>query len=68
VTIGAVAVPPPPGAAAVLINGRLYSPGETWEGLTLARIAPETLELAADGFLLEVPVQDRPPRIRLLAR
>jgi hypothetical protein len=67
-TIRAVAVPARPEAAAVLINGRLYSPGDTWEGLSLTRIDPDMLELSAEGFLLQVPVENRPATVRLLTR
>ena len=47
--IRAVVLPAPPGRPAALVNGRLYSPGDTLEGLSLANIQADHLELAADG-------------------
>ena len=55
-----------PEDASAIINGRLYSPGDRLEGLRLSRIEAERLELTGDGVVLRVPVQDRPPKLRLL--
>jgi hypothetical protein len=51
--------------ACVIVNGEIYSPGDALEGLTVSSIAPDAIELRADGVLLRIPVGDKPVRLRL---
>jgi hypothetical protein len=64
--ISAVLIPGRPEDASAIINGRLYSPGDCFEGLKLARIGADSLELRGGDMILRVPVQDQPPRLRLI--
>jgi hypothetical protein len=48
-----------------VINGRLYSPGETLEGLPVAAISAEAVDLRSNRLLLRIPVQDQPVTLRL---
>jgi hypothetical protein len=66
--ISAVLIPGRPEDASAIVNGRLCSPGETIEGLKLSRIGAESLELQGEGVVLHVPVEDRPPKLRLSSR
>jgi hypothetical protein len=63
--ISAVLIPGRPEDASAVINGRLYSPGDSLEGLKLTRIGADSLELRGDDLVLRVPVQDQPPKLRL---
>lgn len=63
--ISSVLIPDRPEDASAVINGRLYSPGDTIEGLKLTRIQADGLELRGDDIVLRVPVQDQPPKLRL---
>ena len=51
--------------ASAIINGELYSPGDAWEGLSVAAISSEMIELRLGRFLLQAPVQDQPLTVRL---
>jgi hypothetical protein len=64
--IGLVLVGNRPEDASVVINGKLYSQGDLFEGLPIASIAPDTIELRQDKVLLRVPVGDRAITLRLL--
>ncbi len=50
---------------AAIINGRLYSPGETLEGLPIAAISADAVDLRENRLLLRMPVQDQPVTLRL---
>jgi hypothetical protein len=63
--ISTVLIPDRPEDASAVINGRLCSPGDLIEGLTLSRISADSLELRGDDLVLRVPVQDKPPKLRL---
>ena len=64
-TITAVLIAPAAADASAIINGALYSPGETWEGLSVAAITADTVELRLGKIRLEVPVQDQSLTVRL---
>jgi hypothetical protein len=55
---------PGPTASAV-INDQLYSVGDRLEGLTVYRIAADTVYLRKDAFLLECPVSEKSLKLRL---
>ena len=64
--IGLILVGRHPEDASAVINGKLYSPGDLFEGLPIASITPDTIEFRQDKLLLRVPVEDRPVTLRLL--
>lgn len=64
--IGLILVGDRPEDAAAVLNGKLYSPGDLFEGLPVVSITPEAIEFRKDKILLRVPVEDRPVTIRLL--
>jgi len=66
VTIGLVLVGSNPAGGTAVINGRLYSPGDLLEGMTIAAITADTIELTQGNLLLRLPVQDKPVSLRLL--
>lgn len=49
----------------VIVNGDTYSRGDTLAGLMVASIAADAIELRAEGVRLQIPVADRPVRLRL---
>ena len=51
--------------ACAIVNGEIYSPGDALAGLTVASIAADMIELRAEGVRLQIPVSDRPVRLRL---
>jgi len=63
--INSVLIPARPEDACVVLNGQLYSAGEKFEGLELARISAESLEFRDDGVVLRIPVEDKPAKLRL---
>jgi hypothetical protein len=63
--ITAVLIPARIEDASVVINGHLYSPGDTIEGLKLSAITADSLELRGDELVLRVPVLDQAPKLRL---
>ena len=63
--ITAVLIPARPEDASVVINGQLYSAGDTIEGLKLSAITADGLELRGDDLVLQVPVQDQAPKLRI---
>lgn len=52
-------------AASVVINGNVYSPGETLEKFTIAAIGADTVDLRLDQLIARVPVQNQQVRVRL---
>jgi hypothetical protein len=64
--ITAVLIGRPPAMASAIVNGQLYSAGDKLEGLTVAAITAEGLDLRQDAILVRVPVQPLTPRLRLL--
>jgi hypothetical protein len=64
--ITVVLVGPPPAVPSARINGELYCLGDKFEGLTIAAITADTLELRQDDIRVCVPVQDLTPKLRLL--
>ena len=53
------------GIPAALLNGDVVGIGETWEGMAVAAITDDAVELSQGPFLLRVPVQEEPVLIRL---
>ena len=66
VTITVVLVGPPPAVPSARINGELYCLGDKFEGLTIAAITADALELRQGDLRVRVPIQDLPPTLRLL--
>jgi hypothetical protein len=66
VAITVVLVGPPPAVPSARINGELYSLGDRFEGLTIAAITAEALELRQGDIRVRVPIQDLTPKLRLL--
>lgn len=64
-TIGGVLISAGAGDACVIVNGDIYSPGDSLDGLTVASIAPDAIELRTDGVRMQIPVADAPVRLRL---
>jgi hypothetical protein len=54
-----------PDRNAAVINGALYSPGETLDGMRVAAISAEAVELRHNQLLFRVPAQDGPVTLRL---
>lgn len=54
-----------PDRNAAVINGALYSPGETLDGMRVAAISAEAVELRHNQRLFRVPAQDGPVTLRL---
>jgi hypothetical protein len=54
-----------PADCSAIINGRLYSPGDTLEGMSIAVIGAETVELRQRNLIVRVPVEDKPAILRL---
>ena len=65
VAIGAVLTGDDPGDASVVINGRVCSRGDTLEGLAIAAITAEAIELRAGAYRARIPVRDAPIVLRL---
>lgn len=53
------------GDASAVINGRLYSRGDALEGLPIAAISAQGVELRRGDALLRLPLQDKPLVLRL---
>jgi hypothetical protein len=53
------------GVPAALLNGEVLGIGETWDGMVVAAITEDTVELRQGPFLLRIPVQEEPVVIRL---
>jgi hypothetical protein len=64
--ITVVLVGPPPAVPSARINGELYCLGDKFAGLTIAAITADTLELRQGDIRVCVPVQEPPPKLRLL--
>lgn len=64
--IGLILVGSRPEDASAVINGKLYSRGDRFEGLLISSITPDTIEFRQDKLLLRVPIEDRPVTLRLL--
>ena len=64
--IGLILVGDRPEAASAILNGKLYSVGDVFEGMPIAAITPGTIELRQDQLLLRIPADDRPITLRLL--
>ena len=54
-----------PADSSAMINDRLYSPGDTLEGMSIVAIGAETIELRQGKLLVRVPVEDKPAVLRL---
>jgi hypothetical protein len=65
-TVESILVAGRPDRCAAVINGRICSPGENLDGLRVAAISAETIELRHNRLLLRMPVQDGPVTLRLL--
>jgi len=63
--VSSVLVGPDAASASAILNGELYSPGDAWEGLSVTTITGGMIELRLGKFILQVPVEDRPLRVRL---
>ena len=63
--IGLVLVGDKPADCSAIINGRLYSPGDTLEGMSIAVIGADTVELRQRNLIVRVPVEDKPAILRL---
>ena len=63
--IGLVLVGDKPADSSAIINGRLYSPGDLLEGLSIAAIGADILELRQGNLTVLVPVQEKPAILRL---
>jgi hypothetical protein len=64
--ITVVLVGPPPAVPSARVNGELYSLGDKFEGLTIAAITADTLELRQGDIRVRVPIQDLAPKLRLI--
>jgi len=64
-TIGGVLISAGARDACAIVNGDIYSPGDSLDGFTVASIAADAIELRADGVQLHIPVSDAPVRLRL---
>lgn len=51
--------------ACAIVNGEVCSPGDALAGLTVSSIAPDAIELRAEGVRLRIPAGDKPVRLRL---
>jgi len=51
--------------ASVTLNKKMLSIGETYEGFKLYSIDPDGIFLRKDGFLLRIPVSDKPIQVRI---
>ncbi len=56
---------PDPGRGCAVVNGRLVSVGDQVEGLLVAGVTAEAIELRAGDRAVELPFQDQPVRLRL---
>lgn len=60
--VSAVILGPSPSA---ILNGRIYTLGDSFEGMTLHRMDPDGIFLRKDTFLLRCPVGEAPIKLRL---
>jgi hypothetical protein len=65
ITIDSILIGTRPDQDAAVINGRLYSPGETLDGMRVSAISTEAVDLRHNQLLLRIPVQDGPVTLRL---
>jgi hypothetical protein len=66
VAIGAVLIGDGrPDATSAVINGSVYSPGDRFEGLSIAAIGSDAIELRAEGIRVRLPVREAPLILRL---
>jgi hypothetical protein len=63
--VASVLVGARPRDAAAIINGAVCSPGDTVEGMTIAGISADGLDLERGGLRILLPLSDRPLRLRL---
>jgi hypothetical protein len=63
--IGSVLVGGRAGDASAIVNGQVVSPGDSLEGLKVASIDGDALELVRDGVRVRLPVGDRAFTLRL---
>jgi len=63
--VSAVFAAPDPGQGCGVVNGRLVSVGDQVEGLVVAGVTAEAVELRAGDRAVELPLQDQPVRLRL---
>ena len=63
--VSAVFAAPDPGQGCGVINGQLVSVGDQVEGLLVAGVTAEAIELRAGSRAIDLPVQDQPLRLRL---
>jgi len=64
-TIDGVLISGKAGDSCVIVNGDTYRQGDTLAGLMVASIAADVIELRSEGVRLQIPVADRPVRLRL---
>ena len=64
-TVTAVLVGDKAGNATAMVNGRVYAAGDAIEGLTVAAITADAIELRTDRLRLRVPMQEQPVILRL---
>ena len=54
-----------PGSSSAIVNGRVCSAGDDFEGLKISAISADALVLRDGDILVRVPVGDPAPRLRL---
>jgi hypothetical protein len=65
ITIGGILIAASAKDACAIVNGDICSPGDALAGLTVVSIAADAIELRADSARLQIPVADKPVRLRL---
>ena len=64
-TVESILVGARPDRNAAVVNGRVCSPGEILDGLLVAAISQDAIDLRHNRLLLHVPVQEGPVTLRL---